>query len=423
MRQLPPKGTRDFLPDQLNFRHHVLDSIVKVYRQAGFRQIETPCIENIELLLGNQGGENEKMVYKILKRGEKLKASLQTKKALADLGLRFDLTLPLCRFYANNQNNLPKPAKLIQIGQVWRAERPQQGRFRQFLQCDIDIIGLEAPLAELDLIATTTEALLALGLKEFTVHINDRSILNALLDTCGFDPNNQIQILVSLDKLDKINWAGVKHELIKTDQPLASIDKLEDLITKSLSFEDLIQVLQVDHPKLDQSQKNINSILKTFSDTQDFKVKFNLSLVRGMGYYTGLIFEIRTTDQESSIAGGGRYDKLIANILSKHENILAVGFSIGLERLLHILEQKHTLQLNSDKNLALLYKLDSQVDLKDLIQTARKLKPDYKEVSLLPLKTKLSRQLSRLVQDKFTHYAIFKTTNINIKTLKTDKPR
>ncbi len=418
MRKLPAKGTRDFLPEQFLFRNQIINLITKTYQQAGFQQIETPCIEDINLLCNNQGGENEKMVFKILKRGEKLKQNLHNPDNLADLGLRFDLTLPLCRFYANNQNELPQPAKLIQIGQVWRAERPQQGRFRQFLQCDIDSIGLEAPFAEIDLINTTAKALNNLGLQDFTIHINDRTLLNILLQSCGFLPDFYMEVLISLDKLDKINWNGVEKELIEKQQPEKAIEQLKNIIFQdSQDFDQLCEILKKLKPEnlqaIEEIQNNLSLLFKSFiNKTQNkFNLLFDPSLVRGMGYYTGLIFEIRTAKTKTSIAGGGRYDKLIGTILKKKEDYLAVGFSIGIERLIPLLDMESLKFKIKNKKLAFLFEPSKNRDMAFLLEQTNQFKNKYDTVNLLPLKKKLSRQIDRLAQEQYTHYLIFTSEN------------
>jgi len=203
----PPRGMRDVLPDEVEVRDRAQATILDVYRRHGFQRIETPAVENIQLLTRGEGGENEKLIFKILKRGEKLTAA-QNADDLADLGLRFDLTVPLARYYANNHGRLPQPLKAIQIGPVWRAERPQHGRFRQFTQCDIDILGVSSEIAEIELILATAEALLALGLTDLTIRINDRRILAAIARHCGFAEGRFDSVFIALDKLDKLDKAG-----------------------------------------------------------------------------------------------------------------------------------------------------------------------------------------------------------------------
>lgn len=329
----PHKGMRDFLPAEVKFRAALLAKIREAYSSYGFTEIETPCVEDLSLLLSKQGGDNEKLIYKILKRGEKLAAAQDGD--YADLGLRYELTLSLARYYANNSGNLPTVVKAMQLGNVFRAERPQKGRFCQFIQCDIDIIGESGILAEIELINSTVAALKNCGLSNFTVKINDRTILRALCDYCGFEQNAQEKVLISLDKLDKIGQDGIRKELCEFF-PAEKVDKLisvSDEITKSKKpVQKCIELFGGIVPTL----KGLQQIIDITG------AKFDVTLVRGMNYYTGTIFEVWTDNIPYSLAGGGRYDKLIEKITGIPT--CACGFSIGFERISALLYEMYSPQ-------------------------------------------------------------------------------
>lgn len=342
---LPTKGMRDFLPNELETRQKTLEIILRSYKKCGFTQIETPCVENIQLLTSNQGGDNEKLIYKILKRGEKLNESLDGE--LCDLALRYDLTVPLSRYYSNNHANLPAVFKAIQIGNVWRADRPQKGRFRQFLQCDIDIINDQTNLAEFEIINATAYALSNLNIGGFTVRISDRRLLKAFASVCGAE-DKYFDLCIILDKIDKIGLDGVEKQLaeILSQQQMANVSKL----LREISFQDLDSVAKALQSKLEREV--VDSLSQIVSMTQQVglcKIQFDFSLVRGMGYYTGTIFEIAADKDPNggSIAGGGRYDNLIGKFSGK--NIAACGFSIGFERILNLIDQQNASSQKIDK--------------------------------------------------------------------------
>lgn len=341
----PPKGMRDILPQDLLLRESILDTIKSIYRSFGFLGIETPCVEDLSLLTGKQGGDNEKLIFKILKRGEKLdlNAPAKTENDLCDLGLRYDLTVPLSRYYACNQGKLPSVFKAMQIGNVWRAERPQKGRFRQFVQCDIDIIGEETFLAEVELITATSKAISQLGLKNFEVRINDRRMLTSFAEFCGFEQSQHEAFFIALDKLDKIGMDGVRAELLQHEMPKQSIDKFENLVSGLVSNGDALTKAGEINSEV---AKNLQKIIDVTSKTAyQCKIVFDPTLVRGMNYYTGTIFEVSYGDFGISIAGGGRYDKMLGMFLGT--SVPACGFSIGFERICTILEQ---LKVNSQPN-------------------------------------------------------------------------
>ena len=337
-------GMKDILPKEMELREYLLGIIQSSYKSYGFNRIETPALEDISNLTGGQGGDNEKLIFKILKRGEKL--NLETAKKendLVDAGLRYDLTVPLARYYANNSDKLISPFKSLQIGSVWRAERPQKGRFRQFTQCDIDILGDATNAAEIELILATTGVLSKLCPKnKFTLRINDRNILSALVKASGIEEKDMSAVFIILDKLDKIGIEGVKKELTelgidkeKVENYIAIINKLESSTDNKFKLEFIRENTKEILPNdcIDGLLTIINVVEKC--KTADFNIIFDASLVRGMGYYTGTIFEVSMEGFSGSVAGGGRYDKVIGKFSSKE--VPACGFSIGFERIVTIL--------------------------------------------------------------------------------------
>ena len=341
-------GMKDILPKEMELREYLLGIIQSSYKSYGFNRIETPALEDISNLTGGQGGDNEKLIFKILKRGEKL--NLETAKKendLVDAGLRYDLTVPLARYYANNSDKLISPFKSLQIGSVWRAERPQKGRFRQFTQCDIDILGEASNLAEIELILATTEVLSKLCPKnKFTLRINDRNILSALVRASGIEEKDMSAVFIILDKLDKIGIEGVKKELTelgidkeKVENYIAIINKLESSTDNKFKLEFIRENTEEFLP--DDCIDGLLTIINVVEEckTADFNIIFDASLVRGMGYYTGTIFEVSMEGFSGSVAGGGRYDKVIGKFSSKE--VPACGFSIGFERIVTILTEEN----------------------------------------------------------------------------------
>src|SRR5262249_6290221 len=326
----PPRGMKDLFPAEVELRDRATATILATYRRYGFRRIETPALENLRLLQGSGGGENEKLIYKVLKRGAKLDAATTTREEdLADLGLRFDLTVPLARYYAHHRAELPDPFKAIQIGPVWRAERPQKGRFRQFTQCDIDILGVGSEVAEVELILATAEALIELGLEHPRIRLNDRRILSAMASFCGVEPARHGDFFITLDKRDKIGREGVERELREAGHDVGAISKLFALVLSgdgesSSALERLAQA----GPAASGGVETLRTILRTVGQEAGnrFTAGFDASLVRGMGYYTGPIFEAAYGDYGGSIAGGGRYDRMVGRLLG--QDVPACGFSI-----------------------------------------------------------------------------------------------
>ena len=331
---------KDIMPDEMQIRDYVQGVIKETYRAFGFTPIETPCMEDIANLSNKQGGENEKLIFKVLKRGEKLKLeTAQSEADLVDFGMRYDLTVPLCRYYANHANDLPSPFKALQMGNVWRADRPQRGRYRQFMQCDIDILGEPSNLAEIELILATTTTLGKLGFKNFEIRINERRILKAMAAYSGFAESEFDTVFIILDKMDKIGLEGVAEELAKEGYAQESIEKYLALFTGVEQAEDGITYLAETlgdylDAEIVQNMKEIAASVNS-TKTADFELVFDPTLVRGMSYYTGTIFEIAIPEFGGSCGGGGRYDKMVGNFTGK--DVPACGFSIGFERIILLL--------------------------------------------------------------------------------------
>ena len=332
---------KDILPAEMQIREYVMNQIRDTYRSFGFSQIETPCVEHIENLTSKQGGDNEKLIFKVLKRGEKLNLeNAQTESDLVDSGLRYDLTLPLSRYYANNGANLPKPFKALQMGSVWRADRPQKGRFRQFVQCDIDILGDPTNLAEIELILATTTALGRICPDNaFTVRINDREILRGMAKSCGFAEEDMDAVFITLDKMDKIGFEGVEKELLEAGYSAESVSGYMELLKGMGKDAQAVRALgeKLKDVMPESVANNLADIMETVGEVAEaeFGLEFDPTLVRGMSYYTGTIFEVSMEGFGGSVAGGGRYDKMIGKFTGTETP--ACGFSIGFERIVTIL--------------------------------------------------------------------------------------
>ena len=336
----PTTGMKDILPAEMRIRDYVTQLVKDTYQTFGFTPIETPAVEHIENLLSKQGGENEKLIFKILKRGEKLVLDPNTQEDdLADSGLRYDLTLPLSRFYAAHAAELPSPFKALQIGPVWRADRPQKGRFRQFVQCDIDILGDPSNLAEIELITATTTLLGKLDFKDFTVRINDRRILRAMAESSGFKEKDLDTVFIILDKMDKIGVEGIKEELVSAGFDSGCTDKYIGLFEGDINGVSYLNELSDRLAGFLEEEciAGLAGIMESVEKVKnaDFNIIFDPTLVRGMSYYTGTIFEITMNEFGSSVAGGGRYDEMIGKFTGN--KVCACGFSIGFERIITIL--------------------------------------------------------------------------------------
>ena len=412
----PVTGMKDILPEEMRIRDYCISMIEKTYESFGFSHIETPGVEHIENLCSNQGGENEKLIFKIMKRGDKLNLSeAASENDLADSGLRYDLTLPLSRFYANNQATLPAPFKALQMGNVWRAERPQRGRFRQFMQCDIDILGEESNLAEIELVLATTTLLSKLGFSDFKVKINERRILKAMAAYAGFDEEKTDLVFVILDKMDKIGAEGVKEDLIANGFEASTVEKYMSLFDEMAKNEGASSVDNIDFLKgklnglLDDAvADNLKEIFASVNaaKTADFKLAFDPTLVRGMGYYTGTIFEIEMSELNCSVAGGGRYDKMIGKFTGN--DTPACGFSIGFERIITImLEKGFKIPGESEKTAFLVEKNISGERMGEIIKEANALRADGKIVLIAKMNKNKKFQRETLEKQGFTEFKSF----------------
>lgn len=404
-------GMKDILPEEMFIRDYLINIIKKTYGSFGFTSIETPAMEHIENLLSKQGGDNEKLIFKILKRGEKLKLeNIKDENDLVDAGLRYDLTLPLARYYSNNQANLPNPFKALQIGNVYRADRPQKGRFRQFTQCDIDILGEASNLAEIELILATTKALseIAKG-KHFSVRINDRRILMAMALYAGYDEDNISNVFIILDKMDKTGMDGVKKELTELDgeekcsKYLSLFEGLKDNTEAVLSLKDKLKGF-IEDGVLEGLCEIMDTVLEV--NTNDFSLVFDPTLVRGMGYYTGTIFEVSMEGFSGSVAGGGRYDKMIGRFTGN--DTPACGFSIGFERIITILLDAGFKIPDESRKIAFLYEknIDGNV-LKNILKEAASLRNEGNIVLVSKMNKNKKFQKEGLEKQGYTEFKEF----------------
>ena len=393
MRIKSVKGTNDYLPEQVALREHMEQTILGCYRENGFRRIMTPALEDIENLDKSDGGENLNLIFKIMKRGEKLAKAMETGDNLSDMGLRYDLTLPLTRYYSANRAKLELPFKCIQMDRVYRAEQPQKGRLREFIQCDIDIIGDSSPACEMELITVTAKALQRLDIGTFTVKINDRKVLNALLSKCGFADEDLASVCISFDKLDKIGVEGVIAELQEKQFAAEAIDSFASVLGElPLSIDAVAERIGSD---LTDGLKSIIENAKALSDG-GYTIEFDISLVRGQGYYTGTVFEIKSDKFRGSVAGGGRYDNLIGKFVG--ENVAACGFSIGFERIFGILSDMNR-SASLRKKIAYIY----EFDYADVYPKAEAMREEF-DVSLFRRPKKMKGFLDRLEASGFAGF-------------------
>ena len=408
----PVKGMCDMLPSDMRLREHVLSVIKETYKSYGFMQIETPVMEHFENLTSKQGGDNEKLIFKVMKRGAELNRAMDAGNGeLADNGLRYDLTVPLARYYANNKEKLPVPFKSLQMGSVWRADNPQKGRFRQFTQCDIDILGDDSNLAEMELILATTGMLSKIfaevNISEFTVHINDRRILSAAALAAGFEEERIGDVLISLDKFDKIGLDGIRRDLVENGFDERSVDKylsMYDEMSGNVSCEEFCKKIDEEFLSKDVVD-NMTEILSCVTPQLPTGVKicFDPTLVRGMGYYTGPIFEVTIDGYNFSIAGGGRYDKMIGKFSG--QEVCASGFSIGFERIVTILKD-HELKVDGDeKKTAILLDKNVSADRKaEIFKEAGALRSEGQTVTILPMKKNTKRQIELLEAEGYSEF-------------------
>ncbi len=404
----PVTGMKDILPSEMRLRDYCISIIKKTYAEFGFTGIETPAVESLSNLNSKQGGENEKLIFKVMKRGEKL--NLETAKEendLTDSGLRYDLTVPLVRFYANHANELPSPFKALQMGSVWRADRPQKGRYRQFMQCDIDILGEPSNLAEIELILATTTTLGRLGFKDFKIRINERRILKSMAAYSGFPEEEYDNVFITLDKMDKIGIDGVAEELEKDGFAKESIDKYLDLF-RAAEGKNGLDGLKVIADMLGdfleaEVRESLEEIINSVENTKSaqFEMVFDPTLVRGMSYYTGTIFEVSMPQYGGSCGGGGRYDKMVGKFLG--QDTPACGFSIGFERIIMIMmDEGFQIPGESDKKAYLIEKGIKGERLSEIISEAQKERLEGTQVLVVRMNKNKKFQKQQLEEQGYT---------------------
>ena len=415
----PVTGMKDILPAEMLLRDYCIGVIKKTYGEFGFTSIETPAVESLANLNSKQGGENEKLIFKVMKRGEKL--NLETAKEendRADSGLRYDLTVPLVRYYANHAGELPSPFKALQMGNVWRADRPQKGRYRQFMQCDIDILGEASNLAEIELILATTTTLGRLGFKDFKIRINDRKILKAMAAYSGFPEEEYDNVFITLDKMDKIGTEGVAEELVKAGYAKEMVDKYLDLFI-SAEKKGAVEGLEIIAGKLGsfldtQTLEGLKEIISSVDSTKtaQFETVFDPTLVRGMSYYTGTIFEVSMPQYGGSCGGGGRYDKMVGKFLG--QDTPACGFSIGFERIIMIMmDEDFKIPGESDKVAFLIEKGIKGHRLSEIILEAQKLRAEGKQVLVVRMNKNKKFQKQQLSDQGYEQFKEFYLNPLN----------
>ena len=414
LKKKPVTGMKDILPREMEIRNYVMNLIKETYGMFGFVNIETPCVEHIENLSSKQGGENEKLIFKVLKRGEKL--NLETAKEEADVvdfGMRYDLTVPLSRFYANHANDLPTPFKALQIGSVWRADRPQRGRYRQFTQCDIDILGEPSNLAEIELITATTTTIGRLGFKNFEIRINERRILKAMAAYSGFEEKDYDSIFITLDKMDKIGLEGVAAELEEEGYAKESIDKYLELFELLKDRKDVAEGVAFLKDKLgdflDQEvADSLTEIATAVNATKnaEFTLVFDPTLVRGMSYYTGTIFEIAMPELGAACGGGGRYDKMIGKFTGN--DVPACGFSIGFERIILLLMESGFKIPERPKRVAYLVEKKYPAEkLVDVMKQAKEARENGQQVLVVRMNKNKKFQKEQLSKEGYEEFEEF----------------
>ena len=407
----PVNGMKEILPAEMKIRDYAISVIKETYAKFGFSSIETPCMEHIENLSSKQGGENEKLIFKVLKRGEKLNIdTAQTEADLVDFGMRYDLTVPLVRFYSNNAANLPNPFKALQMGNVWRADRPQRGRYRQFMQCDRDILGEPSNLAEIELILATTTTIGKLGFKNFRININDRRILKAMAAYSGFAEEDFDTVFIILDKMDKIGMEGVEEELKAAGFTPESVDKYMGLFKGMDSAEDSLKFLASEikdylEPDVETGLGEIIGSVKATKNA-DFDIVFDPTLVRGMSYYTGTIFEIVMPELGASCGGGGRYDKMVGKFTG--QEVPACGFSIGFERIILLMMESGFKIPNESRKVAYLIEKGVSGDrLCEIIAKAQAARADGTQVLVARMNKNKKFQKEQLMSEGYEEFEEF----------------
>ena len=406
LKKKPVTGMKDIMPAEMEIRDYVIGLIKETYKSFGFSSMETPCVEHIENLCSKQGGDNEKLIFKILKRGEKLKLEEAKEEAdVVDGGLRYDLTVPLSRYYSNHANELPSPFKALQMGNVWRADRPQRGRYRQFMQCDIDILGEPSNLAEIELILATTTLLGKLDFQNFTIRINDRRFLKAMAAYSGFDEKDYDSVFITLDKMDKIGLDGVAVELKENGYAQESVEKYLALFKEITNDVEGVRKCKEKlegylAPEAADSLEMIITSVESQKEAQ-FKMSFDPTLVRGMSYYTGTIFEISMDEFGGSVGGGGRYDEMIGKFTG--QDTPAVGFSIGFERIVMLLlERGYQVPTSKPKKAFLLEKKLTQDKLLEVLAQAREERAAGNQVMIMNMKKNKKFQKEQLAEQGYT---------------------
>ena len=409
MKTQPLKGMRDLLPQEQALRDYIQGQILATYRAAGFQRISTPILEDMENLDKSEGGDNLNLIFKVLKRGDKLEHALASgdEKQLSDMGLRYDLTLPLSRYYAANRNELPSPFKVIQTDRVYRAERPQKGRLREFVQCDIDILGDSSPNAEVELIDVTARALLKIGFTGFTININDRRILRAMLEKMGFAADQLDSVCISFDKMDKIGADGVKAELTEKGFAASAVQALDDFLRAGDFSLDAVAA-RVDDEALTADLRYVIAASQRVAGGR-YAIAYAPSLVRGQGYYTGMVFEVTCPQFSGAVAGGGRYDNMVGKFIG--QQVPAVGFSIGFERVCGILLEQGYQIPGAKPKMALLYLKDA--DFAAVLAKAEQLRADY-DVTVLPQAKKLGKQFGTLEAAGFNAVAFADNEDVKL---------
>ena len=410
----PVNGMKDILPAEMEIRDYVTSVIKETYRSFGFTPIETPCMENIANLSNKQGGDNEKLIFKVLKRGEKLNLeTATTEDDVVDFGMRYDLTVPLTRFYSNNANNLPTPFKALQIGSVWRADRPQRGRYRQFTQCDIDILGEPSNLAEIELITATTTTLGKLGFKNFEIRINERRILKAMAAYSGFAEEDYDSVFITLDKMDKIGVEGCAEELERNGYPRASVEKYLELFKLLEDKKDVAEGVAFLADTLGEYLdadvvKNMTEIATAVNATKAaaYELVFDPTLVRGMSYYTGTIFEIAMPEFGGACGGGGRYDKMVGKFTGN--DVPACGFSIGFERIILLLMENGFQIPERPKKIAYLVEKNYPADkLVEVMKQAKEARENNQQVLVVRMNKNKKFQKDQLSAEGYVEFVEF----------------
>lgn len=411
LKKKPVTGMKDITPEEMRIRDYVIRVIKDTYSSFGFSSIETPCVEHIENLSSKQGGENEKLIFKILKRGEKLQLETAGSEAdLVDSGLRYDLTLPLSRYYSNNANDLPTPFKALQMGNVWRADRPQRGRFRQFMQCDIDILGDPSCMAEIDLILAMSTLLNKLDFKNYVIRINDRKLLKAMAAYSGFEEKDYDTVFIILDKMDKIGLDGVREELENAGFSKESVDKYLILFKEITRDKEGIRACAERLGSFADSSvfDNLLTIVESVEQTAEgsFRMEFDPTLVRGMSYYTGPIFEIAMEEYGGSVGGGGRYDEMIGRFTGK--DTCACGFSVGFERIVMLLMEKGFKVPGETSGTAFLIEKGMPADrMAGILKEAAKARSAGKAVSVVQMQKNKKFQKQQLEGQGFGEFKEF----------------